>query len=181
MRIAVVFVMLKVFKVFRTNSASMKWPFCGRYSLTAPNIVQHCRNSHQSTRVSTLASKNIVWKNLNDSSFNKKEMHPNLALLVQLWPPVSPWRWLKSKKIGKIFSYWAIQIFQNQGSISSLLSRKNTITISNIWAIFTRKQGRGKNQRVRIKIWQNFVNLLKHFPTFSSFAAIDKKGHFRKN
>ena len=69
----------------------------------------------------------------------------------------------------------------NQGSISSFFSRKNTITICNIWAICARKQGKVTNQRVRIKfdkvVW-NCWNIL--VPTFFSFAAIDRKGDFRK-
>ena len=65
--------------------------------------------------------------------------------------------------------------------LSFPLSRKNTITFCNIWAIFARKQGRTTNQRVRIKLWQNFVNSLKLLVLkFSSFAAIDHKGYFRK-
>ena len=34
-------------------------------------------------------------------------------------------------------SYWAIQIFQNQGTTSSPLSWKSTITLCNIWAGFS--------------------------------------------
>ena len=37
------------------------------------------------------------------------------------------------------------------------------ITSCNIFPIFARKQIRVTDQRVRIKIWQNFVNLLKIF------------------
>ena len=93
-------------------------------------------------------------------------MDPKFALLVPLWPPVSPWRWPILKKIrssGENFSYLPIQICQNQVSISSPVHRKNTITFCNIWALFAWKRGRVTNQRVRIKIWQNFVNLYKHF------------------
>ena len=50
--------------------------------------------------------------------------------------------------VGKIFSYCAIQIYQNKGSISSHLSRKNVITICNIRTIFGRKKWRVTNQRV---------------------------------
>ena len=81
------------------------------------------------------------------------------------------------------------QICQSQGFISSPLSGKNMITFHNIWAIFDRKQGGVTSQRVRIKIWKILfdphnswstsckTNLI---PTFSSFAATDHKGHFRK-
>ena len=82
----------------------------------------------------------------------------------------------------KNLSHCAIQLCQNQGSISPPLSRKNTITLSNIWAIFARKQCRVTNQKVRIKIWQNFVNLQKHFGS-SIFQFGSYKSHrtFQKN
>ena len=35
--------------------------------------------------------------------------------------------------MGKNFSHWTFQICQNQGSLSSPLFRKNTITFCNIW------------------------------------------------
>ena len=47
-RIAFAIANLKVFKVFRTIPASMKWPFLGGFwALTPPNMVQYCHNSHQ--------------------------------------------------------------------------------------------------------------------------------------
>ena len=51
------------------------------------------------TRGNTLGNKNIVWKNLKDSNFHQKETDPKFAFLVQLWLPIFPWRWPKSKKI----------------------------------------------------------------------------------
>ena len=89
----------------------------------------------------------------------------------------------------KNFSHWAIQICENQGSISSPLFGKNAITLCNIWAIFARKEGEVTSQKVRIKIWQILFYAhdswstfckKKLVPTFSSFVAIDHKGHFRK-
>ena len=85
---------------------------------------------------------------------------------------------------GKNFSHWAIQIFQNQASISSLISGKNTIAFYTIWAIFGRKQG-----GVTIKTWyillhpnDSWSTSWKIFvPVISSFAAIGHKEHFRKN
>ena len=48
MRIAFLVVKLKVFKVLRTDSASMKRAFLGGFgALTLPNMVQHYRNIHQ--------------------------------------------------------------------------------------------------------------------------------------
>ena len=39
---------LKVFKVLRTDSASMKWPFLGGFrALAPPNMVQYCPISRQ--------------------------------------------------------------------------------------------------------------------------------------
>ena len=63
-------------------------------------------------------------------------------------------------------------------------------TICNIWTIFAWKQEGVTSQRIGIKIWQILfhstlflVNALlkkKLITTFSSFAATDHKGHFRK-
>ena len=84
--------------------------------------------------------------------------------------------------MGKNFSHYAIQICQNQGSISFPLSQKNTITFSNIWVIFARKQGRVTNQRVRIKIWPNFVNLLKNLGSnIFQFCSYRSQRTFQKN
>ena len=74
--------------------------------------------------------------------------------------------------MGKNYSHWTIQICLNQSSICSPLSRKNTITLCNIWAIFARKQGRVTNQSVRIKIWQNFENCkIILVSTYSSYRS----------
>ena len=51
------------------------------------------------TRGSTLGSKNVVWSILKDLYFHRKWTDPKFALLVQLWLPVSPWWWPKSKKV----------------------------------------------------------------------------------
>ena len=80
------------------------------------------------------------------------------------------------------------QICQNKGFISSTLYGKNMITVCNIWVIFARKQEGVTSQRVRIKNWQILFNPHYSWPTsckknillFSSFAAADHKGHFRK-
>ena len=47
---------------------------------------------------------------------------PKIYTLVQRWPPVTSWRWPKSRKITislKNYSYQAILIWQNQGPFSS--------------------------------------------------------------
>ena len=43
-------------------------------------------------RSSSLANKNIVWKNLKDSKFYRKETDLTFARLVHLWPPVFSWK-----------------------------------------------------------------------------------------
>ena len=83
----------------------------------------------------------------------------------------------------KNFSCWAIQIYQNQGFISSPLF--------SLWPIFTGKQGGVTTQSGRIKVWQKPISSMQFLstsckknlvPTFSSFkSAIDHKGHFRKS
>ena len=117
MRIAIVVVKLKVFKVLRIDSVFMNSSF---------------------------------WQD-----FYKKETDPKFVVLVQLWQPIFFPEDSQNRKryevVGKNFSYYAIQICQNQGSISSPLSKKNTITIWNIWAIFARKQGRVTNKGLEPK------------------------------
>ena len=79
------------------------------------------------------------------------------------------------------FNHRAVQIYQNQGFISSPFFGKNTITFCNMWAIFARKQGGVTSQKVRIKIWE--ILFYPHdfwWISFSSFEAKDHKGHFRK-
>ena len=82
----------------------------------------------------------------------------------------------------KHFTCWAIEIYQNQGFISSPLS--------SLWPIFTGKQGEVTTQSGRIKVWQKPILSTQFLstsckkvlvPTFSSFGAIYHKGHFRKS
>ena len=95
-----------------------------------------------------------------DSSFYGQERDPKFELLAQLWPPVSPWRWLKiisrSEKKLKSFPYWNMSEWKLY--ISSPLSGKNTNTFCTIWAILGRKQGGVTIQKVTIKIWHNLYN-----------------------
>ena len=112
-------------------------------------------------------------------------MDRKFALLVQLWPPDFPWRWPKSKKISSSGEKLQPLVYLNMAKsrlYSSLLFRKNTIIICNIWANFARKQGRVTNKRVSIKIWQNFVNLLKHFGSnIFLFCSYRSQRTFQKN
>ena len=99
--------------------------------------------------------KNVYEKSLKDSSLYRKGMDPLFTLLVQLWYPFpleDGRNWKKCAVVKNNFSHWAIQICQNQDSISSPLSGKNMITFWTIWAIFGKKQGGVTRQSVRIKI-----------------------------
>ena len=90
----------------------------------------------------------------------------------------------KNKYLRKNFTHRAIQISPNQGSISSCLSTKNTITFCPILAIFGRKLAKIKGQRVRIKIWNSLFyqhgswassSQTSLVPPLSSFAAMSAK------
>ena len=92
---------------------------------------------------SILADKNIVWKFFwRIRVFRKRDA----SKVSTFGPTLMPRFPLKN------FSYWAIQICQNQCFISSSLSGENAITT---WAIFSRKQGRVTSQRIRTKIWND--------------------------
>ena len=135
--------------------------------------------------------KNVYEESLKDSNLYRKGMEPLFTLLVQLWYPFpleDGRNWKKCAVVKNNFSHWAIQICQNQDSISSPLSGKNMITFWTIWAILGKKQGGVTRQSVRIKIghilfyphdsWSTSYkkNLV---PSFSSFTIIHHKGHFR--
>ena len=53
--------------------------------------------------------------------------------------------------VRKIFSHWTIQISQNQGPISSPLSKKNTITFALFWIFFAKKGAWSQLQRLKSK------------------------------
>ena len=120
---------------------------------------------------------------MKNSNFYGNGRYPKFAFLVQLWPPVSPWRWPKSKKKllfrGKSFSHRAIQISLNQDPIS--------IAFCTILAIFGRKLAKIRSQRVRIKIWNSLFYQHGSWtssskkslgPALFGFAAIGAKGRF---
>ena len=127
-----------------------------------------------------------------DSSIYGKGTKPKLAHLVQLWPLFSSWRWPKSKKISSRAEKphpFSSPNMSNEVFMSSPLSGKNAITFCNNWDIFIRNQDGVTIQRDRIKIWQITFNSHDSWSTscqkilvqiFSSFAAIDHNGHFRK-
>ena len=119
-------------------------------------------------------------------------MDPKLALLVQLLALFSSWRRSKSKKMSSSAEKLLPLTYPNVSkwiSISSPLSRKNTITFCNIWDHFTTKHGGVTSQRGRIKFNKYyFIHTIPgqlpakklFLQLFSSFAAIYNKGHFRK-
>ena len=76
MRIAFVVVKLKVFKVLRTDSATMKWSFLSPYSHKYGQILPKF-----SPEVLLWQIKKLFKKYL---SFHGKETDPKFALLVQL-------------------------------------------------------------------------------------------------
>ena len=129
---AFVVVKLKAFKVFRTDSASMEWPLLGGFRVLTPLIWS--KFAKILTRDSTLASKNILkyW------GFYGKGTDPKFALLIRGF--LLTMAEIEKYVIVKItFSHWAIQICQNQGSISCPLSGKDTVTFCTIGAIFGKK------------------------------------------
>ena len=76
--------------------------------------------------------------------------------------------------MGKNLSHWAIQICQNQGSIPSPLSRKNTI-----FAIFGQflpgNRAESKIKGLESKFYKMlYICISMLVPTFSSFAAIQR-------
>ena len=132
----------------------------------SPNMVWYCRNSHQTQYSSKFF--------LKDLSIYGKETDPNLALLVQLWPLFSSWRWPKSKIISSSAEKRQPLCYPNMTKwCPYLLSpfRENTITFCNIWNIFTRKKGGITSQT---EIWQ----ILFH-PHDSWSTSCEKK--FRSN
>ena len=89
--------------------------------------------------------------------FRKKQIFAETRSTQNLphFNPLFPSEGGQNKKINifqEYYSHLAIQIWQNQGSISSPLSRKNMITFCSIWAIFSRKQGIVTHTRAGIKI-----------------------------
>ena len=129
---------------------------------------------------------------MKDSSIYRKRADPKLALLVQLWPFFSSWRWPKSKKMSgsaEKLHPWNYPNMSKWSLYPSPLSWKNTITFCNIWDIFTRKQGRVTSQKSSTKIWQILFHPHDSWSTFykkilvqifSSFETIYRKGHIRK-
>ena len=154
--------------------------FLGPYS---SNMIRYCQNSHYRLYSSK--------KFLKDSSIYRNGTNPNLALLAQLWPLFSSWR---SKKISNnaekhqplsyaYISKWSIYLL-------SPFRKKYDYFMQYFYQdISTRKKGGVISQRGRIKIWQILFHPYDFWSTsckkilvqiFSSFVAIDHKGHLEK-
>ena len=85
---------LKMFIVFPADSASMTWTFSSPYSPKyCPILLKF------STKVAFKERKTLLWQSLKKSNFYGNGTYLEFALLLRLWPPVSPWRW---PKLGEI-------------------------------------------------------------------------------
>ena len=167
---------------FSIHETSLFGRFLGPYS---PKMVQYCRHS--------LANKNTVWKKIFRVQLFMEKGRTQSSTFGPTSTPLFLLKMAKIEKksavVRKNFSHWAIQICQSEVFISSSFSRKNTITFCNIWDIFTRKQDGVTSQRSRIKILQMIFHPHDSWSSsckknlvqiFSSFAALDHKGRFRK-
>ena len=128
----------------------MKWPFLGFFGPLLHQILFNFPEIF--SRGSIKAEKNSFLQIFRKNKFLQKREVPKIC------PISTPCFLLKVAKIKtnifqEYYSHLAIQIWQNQGSISSPLSRKNMITLCSIWAIFSRKRGdshsyKGRNQNL---------------------------------
>ena len=98
------------------------------------------------------------------------------------FPPEDGRNWKRYAVVGKT-SAICLSKYVKIKSLSPLpFPGKTQLLFCNIWAFFARKRGRVTNQRVRIKIWQNFVNLYKHFGfNIFQFCSYRSQRTFRKN
>ena len=179
---------VKNFKVLRTDSASMKWLFLGGYWTLTPQIWSNFVEIF--TIGSNLANRNVVWKFCEGFKFIWKRDGP------KVWPPVSSWRWPKSKTIScseekRRQPLGHSNMSKSRLYISSPLFGKNTNYFLHYLGYFWQETGRVIIQRVFFWTGQNGQNqsltqpispACKRIlvPTLSSFSAIGHKGHFRK-
>ena len=157
MSIAFVVVKLKISKFYVTIYHRQNAPFSEVLGLCSPKIQSNF--AEILNKGSTIENKNIVWKLFwRILVFMEKGRGPTLN---QLWLPVSPWKWPKSRKISNDAEKLQPLGYPNmlKSSLYLLfLFGKNTFTFCNIWANFAGKQDRVTSQRVRIKIWQNLFH-----------------------
>ena len=127
----------------------MKWPFLGFFGPLLHQILFNFPEIF--SRGSIKAEKNSFLQIFRKNKFLQKREVPKICPISTPFPSEGG----QNKNINifqEYYSHLAIQIWQNQGSISSPLSRKNMITFCSIWAIFSRKQGIVTHTRARIKI-----------------------------
>ena len=111
--------MLKIFKVFPTNSVFINWPFLGGFVLLFPQIMSDFTEIF--TRDSILVYNNTIWIIFEKLELLRKR-HGEVCLFG---PTLTP---CFTVKMAKKFSYRAIKICKSQDPISSPLQMKNRIT-----------------------------------------------------
>ena len=153
--IAFVVVKLKLFKIFQSFSASMKWLWLGSFW---PLLLQIWSNfAEVFTRDSILVDKKSFWITFEKFEFLRELDGPKVCTfcptLIPAPLPVSPWGFRKNRQVSwKTSDTELSKYVKNKGYISSSYSGKTTITFLRYLAYFCRKQGRVTSRRVKIKI-----------------------------
>ena len=93
------------------------------------------------TRGSISEEENSVSTIFEEFELSRKWDGPKVCTLVHLLPPVTPWRWPKSKKYGKCPISQICQTCESLGLISTAIFGKNRLTFCPFWAILGRKPG----------------------------------------
>ena len=122
--------------IFCQIESLMKIPNCGKfheYSICGCQVI-----NFQSVLYQFSIHQMVLFRGFT-------QRYPKFALLVQLWLPVSLWRWPKN------FSHRAIQISQNQAHISSCFSRKNLLFFALFWLFLAGNQPRSKVKGPELK------------------------------
>ena len=157
MSIAFLIFKLYIFKVFCTNSASMKWPFLGRFWALTPQILPHFPKI--STTRSIQGNKNSHLRIFEKLKFLQKRAIPRVCTFS---PTLTPFprrrRWAKSKKkkkkriLGETIQPLGYPKIAKSKGISSPLQMKNIITFRTFWAFFGENLSEVKSERIRMKI-----------------------------
>ena len=162
---AFVDVNLIIFKVLRTNSASIKWLFLeGFWALTLPNMVQFVRNFHQKN----LANENIVSKFFECFNYLWKKYWPKICTFDPIFVSEDGLNQKRFLPLG----------YPNMSKSSSISSP----LFGPFFAV--------KRSGLQVKEWKFSITYFtrtipgqlpaKNFvPAHSSFAAIGHKNHCR--
>ena len=82
---------------------SMKWPILGFF--LGPNSPKYGLILLKFLpEVVLKETKTVLEERLKNSNFSRNGRYPKFAHLVQLWAQFTPWRWLKSGKIKKLWT-----------------------------------------------------------------------------